>query len=433
MLNTNHKFSGTRSAVFILILILICQIAFSQRTSDLSQVNLGYKDFIKMVVTKNLEYFAEKFNINISEAKIEAARVFQDPSLSFDYSRNKEENSFTGYSVSAEVSKTFELGNKRRARINVAESESTLAKAQLDDYLRNLMADATLDYLNALKQKYLDEVMLNSYQMMKELSGADSIRFSLGSIKAIDATQSKIEAGILLNNLLQIDADRKNSFLNLSTRTSSVHSDTLFFPVGKFDKSEKSFVLSDLLITALNNRADLLAAKNNITVQQNLLTLTKSERKADIDLKAGTINTYLNKGISSPMESQIYAGIAVPIKFSNINKGEIIIARFQIEQVELIYKQTEIKIQNEVVQAYFQYKSLCRQVENYNQGLLEQAKAVLDGKVYSYSRGETSLLEVLNAQRTYNDLQTSYYETLYKCNAALVELERSIGTYNIDL
>ena len=72
-------------------------------------------------------------------------------------------------------------------------------------------------------------------------------------------------------------------------------------------------------------------------------------------------------------------------------------------------------------------------MENYNHGLLDQAKIVLNGKVYSYSRGETSLLEVLSAQRTYNDLQTSYYETLYNCNAALVELERAIGTCNIEL
>lgn len=411
MLNKKYSNSIKRTGLSLAILMSVFHNTFSQVDSSFTRLNLSYKDYLKLVISSNLEYSAEKFNINIADAKIEAARVFQNPSIEFDYGRNKEENSDHGYSLSAEISKTFELGQKRKARINFAKSESTLANTQLDDYLRNLMADATLDYLNALKQKYLYEVMLNSYQMMKELAGADSIRFSLGSIKAIDATQSKIEAGILLNNLLQIDADRKNSFLNLSTRTSSSYSDTLFFPVGKFDKSEKSFVLSDLLTTALNNRADLLAAKNNIIVQQNLLTLTKSERKADIDLKAGTSNTYLNKGISSPVESQIYAGIAVPIKFSNINKGEIKIARFQIEQVELIYKQSEIKIQTEVVQAYFQYKSLCKQVENYKHGLLEQTKTVLDGKVYSYSRGETSLLEVLNAQRTYNDLQTSYYET----------------------
>lgn len=433
MFNKKYTKLLKRPVLSFIIFLAISHFTFSQVDSSFARLNLSYKDYLKMVIRSNLEYTAEKFNVNIADAKIEAAKVFQNPSVEFDYGRNKEENIDHGYSISAELSKTFETGKKRKARINVAKSEVTLAKSQLDDYLRNLLADVTLDYLSALKQKYLYEVMLNSYQMMKELSGADSIRFSLGSIKAIDATQSKIEAGILLNNLLQIDADKKNSFLTLSTRTSSFHSDTIFFPAGKFDKSERYFILNDLLTIALNNRTDLLAAKNNITVQQNLLTLTKSERKADLDLRAGTSNTYLNNGISSPIESQIYAGIAIPLKFSNINKGEIKIAQFQIEQVELVYKQAEIRIQNEVVQAYFQYKSLCRQVENYNHGLLEQSRTVLDGKVYSYSRGETSLLEVLNAQRTYNDLQTSYYETLYNCNAALVELERSIGTCNIDL
>ena len=134
-----------------------------------------------------------------------------------------------------------------------------------------------------------------------------------------------------------------------------------------------------------------------------------------------------------PSASAISAGISIPLKFSNIRKSDIKIAQFQVEQIELQYKQAEIKIQNEVVQTYNQYKSLCSQVENYNQGLLEQAKTVLNGKVYSYSRGETSLLEVLNAQRTYNDLQTSYYETLYNCYTALVELEKAVGNCNIDL
>lgn len=404
------------------------QLAFSQVDSPFNLINLSYKDYLKMVVSGNLEYIAEKYNVNIANAKIEAANVFQNPSLAFDWSRNKED-----YSLSTEISKTFELGQKRKARINLAKSESLLSNAMLIDYLRNLQADATLDYLNALKQNYLYEVMKNSYQMMKELSDADSIRLSLGSIKAIDATQSKLEAGVLLNDLFQIDADRKNSFLNLSTKTSLYLKDTVFFPIGKFGKVEKSFILNELLTIALNNRADLLAAKNNITYYQNLLNLTKRERKADIDLKVGAGNSYLNTGIFSPVNSEIYAGVSIPLKFSNFNNGELKIVQFQVKQVESLYSQIEIKIQNEVVQVFNQFNSQCRQVENYNQGLLEQAKIVLDGKVYSYSRGETSLLEVLNSQRTFNDLQTSYYETLYNCYAALVELERAVGIWDIDL
>jgi cobalt-zinc-cadmium efflux system outer membrane protein len=63
--------------------------------------------------------------------------------------------------------------------------------------------------------------------------------------------------------------------------------------------------------------------------------------------------------------------------------------------------------------------------------LLENAQSVRKGKIYSYNRGETSLLEVLNAQRTYNDIQQSYYETLFNRAVALVALEKAAGIWDI--
>ena len=42
------------------------------------------------------------------------------------------------------------------------------------------------------------------------------------------------------------------------------------------------------------------------------------------------------------------------------------------------------------------------------------------------------MLEILNAQRTYNDVQAQYIETLFDYNSALVELERSVGIWDIN-
>lgn len=417
----------------ILLVLFVSKFSFSQVDSTFKHINLNYNDYMNKVVSGNLELLAEKYNVNIADAKIEAAKIFQDPSLSFDWDGNHENKSMVDYSLSAEISKTFELGQKRKARINLAKSERLLTSEMLNYYLQNLQADATIDYLSALKHNYLFDVMLDSYRMMKKLSDADSIRYRLGSIKAIDAAQSKIEAGVLRNDLFQIEADRRSSIIKLAIETSTFRADTVFQPIGDLGKYERFFSIDDLLVTALNNRADLMAAKSNIAFNQNFLTLTKRERITDIDLKLGTSNTYLNDRDFSPAATEVYAGIAIPLKFSNFNKGELKVAQFQVEQAETLYRQVEMNIQNEVMQAYGQYMSLCKQVKNYDQGLLEQSKIVLNGKVYSYSRGETSLLEVLNAQRTFNDLQNAYYETLYNCNAALVELERAVGIWDIEL
>ena len=58
---------------------------------------------------------------------------------------------------------------------------------------------------------------------------------------------------------------------------------------------------------------------------------------------------------------------------------------------------------------------------------------MMDGKIYSYNRGEVSLLEVLDAQRTYDEVQAQYIETLFNYSSALVELERSAGIWDIEI
>lgn len=77
------------------------------------------------------------------------------------------------------------------------------------------------------------------------------------------------------------------------------------------------------------------------------------------------------------------------------------------------------------------YKAAQQQATQFKNGLLTEAQKVLDGKIYSYKRGETSLLEVLNAQRTYNDVQQNYYQSLFNYASALITLERSAGIWDL--
>ena len=108
-------------------------------------------------------------------------------------------------------------------------------------------------------------------------------------------------------------------------------------------------------------------------------------------------------------------------------------ARYREQQAEAQYKQALLQVQTEVMQAYRNYQSFAEQVNHYQDGLLRQAREVMDGKIYSYNRGEVSLLEVLDAQRTYDEVQAQYIETLFNYSSALVELERSAGFWDIEI
>ena len=84
--------------------------------------------------------------------------------------------------------------------------------------------------------------------------------------------------------------------------------------------------------------------------------------------------------------------------------------------------------QAEIIKAYNNYRSAIDRLADYNTVIIRNARQVLDGKLYAYQRGETSLLEVINAQHTYNELQQAYAECLHSCMSAWVELERCAGT-----
>ena len=399
----------------ILSLLCGCLSANAQ-----TMVPLTYRQYMERVAEGNLEYASEKLNVPAAKAEVTAAKVFNDPNLSVSYFNNENNSLQMGEGVEVELSKTFSFG-KRGANISLARSESELTEALLADYFR--------------KQHELYKVKENAYENIRTLAESDSIRFSLGQIREVDATQSRVEAGVLRNELLQAGAELKNAFSNLNFLTGTFSTDTLFHPEAELRTEPRDFILADLITAASEGRTDLVAALKNKEVAARALKVARRERNTDVDLSIAVSRNarVYNEEAPAPPFTGVTAGIAVPLKFSNFNKGTVRAARYREQQAEAQYKQALLQVQTEVMQAYRNYQSFAEQVNHYEDGLLRQAREVMDGKIYSYNRGEVSLLEVLDAQRTYDEVQAQYIETLFNYSSALVELERSTGIWDIEI
>ncbi|HTN67822.1 MAG TPA: TolC family protein, partial [Dysgonamonadaceae bacterium] len=133
----------------------------------------------------------------------------------------------------------------------------------------------------------------------------------------------------------------------------------------------------------------------------------------------------------TPSHTPVSIGVSIPLKFSNKHNSDLKIAKFNQQQTDYEYAEIENKIKIEVNQAFRYYNSMKKQLLEFDDGILEEAKSILAGRIYSYNRGENSLLEVLDAQRTYNEIKRNYYETLFNTAAALVELEKAAGIWDI--
>jgi cobalt-zinc-cadmium efflux system outer membrane protein len=278
---------------FIITLLLIVFQSHAQHI-------LTYEEYIKNVCEKNIEYIVEKYNISIAEANARAAKVMPDPEFSFSYENNQDWSVQMGQSYAAELGYTLELGGKRRARMAVARSEQQMTEALVENFFRNLQADATLGYLEALKQKQLVGLALSTYQSMQELARADSLRFVLGEISEVDAMQSRLEAITLMTDYFQTETDYKNTLSDLVVFEGGATAiDSLS---GTLPLIIRVYNVRDLTELAQNNRADLQAAIRNRELSAANLKLAKANRVIDLGLNVGFAhNTVaLNEEAPSP-------------------------------------------------------------------------------------------------------------------------------------
>ena len=272
---------------------------------------------------------------------------------------------------------------------------------------------------------------------MQSLARADSLRFSLGEIAEVDAMQSRLEAITLMTDYFQTEADYKNMLSDLVVfegGTADIETESTTSLQGDLSLIIRIYHLKELIPLAQDHRADLRAAIRNRELSAANLKLAKANRMIDLGLNIGFAhNTIaLNEEAPSPRFNTISAGISVPLKFSSANKGELRAAQYSEQQAEAQYDMVLLQIRKEVEQCYNNYISACRQAELYQNNTLTDATTILEKKKYSYARGETSLLEVLDAQRTANEIYQNYYEILYNANASLVELCRAVGIWDVE-
>lgn len=412
-----------------ILILSFCITALIMQAQEKRLLTLG--EYLNNVRNSNIDYLAEKYNVDIADANVKASKVFPDPELSVSYANNQNWNLEMGYGIDAELSYTLELGGKRKARVSLAQSEKEMTGALLENYFHNLRADATIAFLTAVKQRRLYEIQQESYLQMLGLARADSLRFSLGMITETDARQSRLEAATMLNEVHSSEGELQEVLVQLLLFQGDKTMEIPDSIAGTLNYRKREFDLPSLVTTAQNNRADLQAAFKSREVSQKNLRLAKANRAIDLGLSigGGYSSIVRNEIAPAPEFWGFTAGISIPLKFSNTNKGELRAARLAAEQSEKQYEAIELQISSEVMQAHNKYTIACRRVEQFNTGLLQDAETILQKKIYSYERGETGILEVLNAQRTYNDVQVSYNETLYECATALIELERACGIW----
>lgn len=400
---------------------------------DLNAQSLDYNTFINRVMQSNLDYAAAKLDYDVSQADLSAAKKFSDPTISAEYGNNSDWDIAMGKSLSFELGKTISFG-KRSARIAVARHNLDASDAGLQFFAFTLRAEATLAFIDALLARDLAKIGLQNAQNMESLYHSDSLRHATGDLSEIDVMQTRLESNIAKQEYLSLLVDYNNALVELNHLMGDPTAATTGI-AGSLDSPFRQYNLETLLKNADSLRLDIAQQRHLTLASQSELTQIRRERLPDIDLALGVnYNTQVrNEEAPAPEFIGYTIGVTIPLPVSNLNKGDVRAGQYKASQAEIQTQIVRQQAQTEIIKAYNDYSSALARLSDYNTVIIHNARQVLDGKMYAYQRGETSLLEVINAQHTYNELQQSYAECLHQCMTAWVELERCAGTGHIDL
>jgi cobalt-zinc-cadmium efflux system outer membrane protein len=321
------------------------------------------------------------------------------------------------------VSYLFERGKKRQHRLQAAKDQTAVTAATVDDNARTLTFNVASQFISALlAQSELDLAQkdLASFQQTVDISQAS---FNAGSMSGADLLKIKIQ---LLQFQMDVSAARLARVQALASLRQLLGYESVpenYDVVGDLEYKPVKLGEDDLKAMALRQRPDVRAAQLGITAANSQFELAKADGKVDVTGQAnythvGDVNTVSLFG-------------SVPLPVFNRNQGEIARTRYAVTQSqELSSEQASIAL-TDVTNSYEGLRTNDEVVVLYQSGYLKEAEDSRDISQYAYQRGAATLLDFLDAERSYRATELAYRQALANYMTSLEQLRQAVGTRSL--
>jgi outer membrane protein, heavy metal efflux system len=162
-----------------------------------------------------------------------------------------------------------------------------------------------------------------------------------------------------------------------------------------------------------------LAAQKGVDAAHSQYTLAQANGKRDLN------TTFNYSHLSGVNTGAFFFNMELPI--FDRNQGEIARTRFALTQAEFTSTAAGQAVLTDVDNAFESVRNAEQVVKLYVSGYLDQARQSREITEYAYRRGAASLLDLLDAERSYRSTALSYREALATYMAGVEQLREAVG------
>ena len=321
------------------------------------------------------------------------------------------------------LSYLFERGRKRQHRLQAARDTTAEARFTVADNERTLVFQVASQFFNVqLAESTLDLAQedLKSFQNTVDISDS---RYKAGDISEGEFLKIHLQLLQFQQDVSQARLARTQALVGLRQLLGYESVGEDYDVAGAFEYQPVKVRLEELQAKAIAERPDLRAARQAVTAANSQYQLARANGKVDV---TGTFNY---DHVSATSAGSFFGSFQVPI--FNRNQGEIARTRYAITQAEELQLAASDQVMSDVTTAYEGVHDNDLVVSLYISGYLNEAKLSRDISEYAYKRGAASLLDYLDAERSYRAIQLAYRQSLAAYLLAVEQLREAVGTRSL--
>ena len=376
-------------------------------------------DALRIALQQNPTVRAQQAALTSTKAGEVTAALRPNPSMNFLAEQLKPGGSQQDAQYTVNVGQPIELGGKRGRRIDSAKAATQVAGYQLEDIRRQVTLQVKSAFAGALIAREQLALAQENVKTLDDTERIQRLRAEKGDISDLELLRIQVQRFTFERDAA--DARQALAAAKIALRTAAgaqaIAED--FEVVGELGFKEISLDKSALMRRAMDNRPDLRAAEAD-------------RERARADHRLARANAWWD--ITPQLEYQrigpdntIGVGFSLPIRIFDRNQGEIARTQAEIDRVDAVREATALQLLAALDTDRQTALTQRERVVSLRDVYLPKATRARDTVEFAYRRGGQSLLDFLDAQRSYRETALAHLQAVGAYLSALYQLEADIG------
>ena len=393
------------------VLLILLMIRVWTGVAQEGVVRLSLDDALERFAACNLSLIAERYHVDMAEAQVTQAKLFENPVVSFEqnvYNRNNGKYFDLGKEGEAvvEIEQLIYIAGQRNKRVRLEKLNKEMAVYQFEEVIRTLRGE--------LKEKFVD-----LYYTRKSLSVYDREIGYLSTVLDVYKEQnakgnvSLLEKSRIQALLLSLKQERNG----ISNEAVALEGDLRLLlglkreevPEPLFDESALDRIeLEKLPLAELSarmaGRPDLKQAEAGIRASEADVRLQRSLAFPEVSLKGA----YDRAG--NFCNNYFAIGLSVSVPLFNRNQGNIKLARLSVLRNNTLAEQARRQADNELFACYTKLAKALELYRSSDYELERDFDRIIEGVNAGFRKRNISLLEFIDYYEAYKETCLQLYE-----------------------